>query len=100
MMMIALNTLVNFTGPTKTIDTADQLTIKISGMTCNHCTKTIEKGIKSMGISDVDVDLDSSDYSDDTPVIIQLGKLKEIVDQVLMEFDGMTYNEFVEKFKD
>ncbi len=55
---------------------------------------------KPLDIFNDDVDLDSSDYSDDTPVIIQLGKLKEIVDQVLMEFDGMTYNEFVEKFKD
>ena len=37
-----------------------KLTIKISGMTCNHCTETIENGIRSMGVSDVDVDLDSS----------------------------------------
>ena len=55
---------------------------------------------KPLDIFNDDVDLDSSDYSDDTPVIIPLGKLKEIVDQVLMEFDGMTYNEFVEKLKD
>jgi copper chaperone CopZ len=60
MMMIALNTLVSFTGLTKSIDAGDKLTIKISGMTCNHCTETIENGIRSMGVSDVDVNLDSS----------------------------------------
>jgi len=60
MMMIALNTLVSFRGTTKSIDAGDKLTIKISGMTCNHCTETIENGIRSMGASDVDVDLDSS----------------------------------------
>jgi len=60
MMMIALNTLISFTGLTKSIDIGDNLTIKISGMTCNHCTETIENGIRSMGVSDVDVNLDSS----------------------------------------
>ena len=59
-IIIAFNTLINFTGSTKSIDTGDKLTIKISGMTCNHCTETIENGIRSMGINDVNVDLDSS----------------------------------------
>ena len=58
--MIALNTLISFTGVTKSIDAGDKLIIKISGMTCNHCTETIEKGIRSMGVSDINVDLDSS----------------------------------------
>ena len=60
LMMIALNTLVSFRGSTKSIDVGDKLTIKISGMTCNHCIETIENGIRPMGVSDVDIDLDSS----------------------------------------
>ena len=59
-LIITLNTLINFTGSAKSIDTADKLIIKISGMTCNHCTETIEKGLRSMGINAVNVDLDSS----------------------------------------
>jgi uncharacterized membrane protein YraQ (UPF0718 family)/copper chaperone CopZ len=60
MIMITLNTLIRLTGSTKSIDAENKLRIKISGMTCNHCTETIEKGIRSMGVSDVDVNLDSS----------------------------------------
>lgn len=37
---------------------ATEVTLKISGMTCDHCVKTVEKGIKSLkGVSRVHVDL-------------------------------------------
>jgi hypothetical protein len=74
-IMIALNTLVSFTGLTKSIDAGDKLTIKISGMTCNHCTETIENGIRSMGVSDVDVNLDSSIATISTT--IDVNKIKD-----------------------
>jgi Cu+-exporting ATPase len=35
-----------------------EITLKISGMTCDHCAKTVEKSIKALkGISQVHVDL-------------------------------------------
>ena len=74
-LIIALNTLINFTGSAKSIDTADKLIIKISGMTCNHCTETIEKGLRSMGINAVNVDLDSSIATMNTN--IDSNKIKE-----------------------
>jgi len=73
--MIALNTLTRSTGSTKNIDTANKLMIKISGMTCNHCTETIENGIRSMGVSDVNVDLDSSIATISTD--IDVNKIKD-----------------------
>jgi len=75
MTMIALNTLTRSTGSTKNIDTANKLMIKISGMTCNHCTETIENGIRSMGVSDVNVDLDSSIATISTD--IDVNKIKD-----------------------
>ena len=75
MMMIALNTLVSFTGSTKSTNVKDKLIIKISGMTCNHCTETIENGIRSMGVSDVNVDLDSSIATMSTT--IDVNKIKD-----------------------
>ena len=44
-------------------------------MTCNHCTETIEKGIRSMGINNVHVDLDSSMATMNTH--IDSNKIKE-----------------------
>ncbi len=37
---------------------ATEVILKISGMTCDHCVKTIEKSIKALkGVSRVNVDL-------------------------------------------
>ena len=44
-------------------------------MTCNHCTETIENGIRSMGVSDVNVDLDSSIATISTD--IDVNKIKD-----------------------
>ena len=74
-LIIALNTLITFKGSAKNIDTTDKLIIKISGMTCNHCTETIENGLQSMGINAVNVDLDSSTATMNTN--IDSNKIKE-----------------------
>lgn len=56
---------------------------------------------KPLDIFNYDVDLDSADYSDDTPVIIPLGKLREILhDHIDLSFDDSTYNGLIEQFKD
>ena len=39
---------------------SNHLSLKISGMTCGHCTETIENAMRSMGIDDIQVDLESS----------------------------------------
>jgi copper chaperone len=56
-----------------------QSKIKISGMTCDHCVKTVEKGIKSLpGVDRVKVDLDTQTadvaYSPDTVTLDQIKK--------------------------
>jgi len=56
---------------------------------------------KPLDIFNDDVDLDSSDYSDDTPVIIPLGKLRKILhEHIEMAFDDSTYSGLIEQFKD
>jgi copper ion binding protein len=60
---------------------AAEVTLKISGMTCDHCVKTVEKGIKALkGVSQVHVDLASQkaevSYS---PEAVTLDQIKKAV---------------------
>lgn len=56
---------------------------------------------KPLDIFNDNVDMDSDDYDDDTPVVIPLGKLREILHQHIdLAFDDSTYNEFIDQFKD
>ena len=56
-----------------------EVTLKISGMTCDHCVKTLEKSIKVLkGVSRVHVDLSSQKaqvvYSSDAGNLDQIKK--------------------------
>ena len=57
---IIINTLVSPYIITKPSLNTNHTQISVSGITCQHCVETIEKGIQSLGIVDVHVDLDSS----------------------------------------
>ena len=42
------------------LDTSNVITVKVEGMTCNHCKMNVEKGISTIsGVEKVDVDLNS-----------------------------------------
>ncbi len=58
---------------------ATEVTLKISGMTCDHCVKTIEKSIQALkGVSRVHVDLATQKaevaYSPDSLTLDQIKK--------------------------
>jgi len=60
MLMIAINTLVGSMGINPKLKNTNHLTMKISGMTCNHCIETITNGLHAMGVSDININLKSS----------------------------------------
>lgn len=56
---------------------------------------------KSVELFNDEVDVDSTNYDDTTPVIIPLGKLRQILhEHVDIVFHSSTYAEFIEGFKD
>ena len=60
MLMIAINTLVGSMRTNSKIKNANHLTMKISGMTCNHCVETITNGLHAIGVTDININLESS----------------------------------------
>ena len=59
-------------------------TISIKGMTCGHCTNSVEKNIKSLGAKNVKVSLDASsaEFSGDVNLIQIKEKIKSLGYQV------------------
>jgi copper chaperone len=53
-----------------------ETTLKISGMTCDHCVQTVEKKIKSLGVQGVQVDLSQQQAK------IQYDPAKTSLDQI------------------
>jgi len=45
-------------------------TIKVKGMSCQHCVKSVTDALEALGAKDVNVDLLSGDvtYSEETPI--------------------------------
>ncbi|MBN2893805.1 MAG: permease [Bacteroidales bacterium] len=72
----------------QTLDFMKNITVKVEGMTCNHCKMTVEKNISKIeGISEVIADPIKS-----TVVIsgeeIDLDKIKELVNELGYEYKG------------
>lgn len=48
-----------------------------------------------------DVDVDSKDYSDDTPVVIPLGKLREMLhNHIDLVFGDSSYKELIQQYEE
>ncbi|BCS89299.1 heavy-metal-associated domain-containing protein [Pseudodesulfovibrio sediminis] len=59
--------------------------IKVKGMSCQHCVKSVTEAMEKLGAKDVSIDLLSGDvtYSEDTP--IALDAIKEAVTKIGFE---------------
>ncbi len=63
-------------------------TIKVSGMTCNHCKANVENNLASIaGIENIEIDLESGKVKL-TGEEINLDKVKEKVEGIGYQFDG------------
>ena len=57
-------------------------TIKIEGMSCNHCKMSVEKALNSIeGISKVEVDLEKKQAVIESNVEIENDKIKEVIEE-------------------
>ena len=72
----------------KTVNEMAEKTVKVSGMTCNHCTANVENNLASIkGIDNIEIDLESGKVKmtgDD----IDLDEVKNKVESIGYSFDG------------
>jgi copper chaperone len=62
-------------------------TIKIKGMSCNHCVMAVTKALNQIdGISDVQVDLEKSEATFDHGTSVDMARIKEEVEKAGYEF--------------
>jgi copper chaperone len=48
-------------GDSRGIDHLQEITLKVAGMSCNHCKKAVEDALRMLnGVEDVQVDLDAA----------------------------------------
>lgn len=62
--------------------------VKVKGMSCQHCVKSVTEAMEKLGAKDVSIDLLSCDvtYNEDTP--IDKDAIKETVTKIGFEFVG------------
>lgn len=55
-------------------------TIQVTGMTCNHCVRTITKALSSVGVSNSKVDLSSGSVHVEYEANVSLGTIEEAIE--------------------
>jgi len=62
--------------------------IKVKGMSCQHCVKSVTEEMEKLGAKDVSIDLLSTEvtYAEDAP--ISLDAIKEAITKIGFEFVG------------
>jgi len=60
--------------------------VKVKGMSCQHCVKSVTEAMEALGAKDVSIDLLSGDvtYNEDAP--ISKDAIKEVVTKIGFEF--------------
>lgn len=63
-------------------------TVKVKGMSCQHCAKSVTEAMETLGAKDVSIDLLSGEvtYSEDAP--IDTNDIKEAITKIGFEFVG------------
>lgn len=63
-------------------------TVKVKGMSCQHCVNSVTEAMEKLGAKDVSVDLLSGDvtYTEDTP--IDKDAIKEAITKIGFEYVG------------
>lgn len=59
--------------------------IKVAGMSCQHCVSTVKSGLEGLGLTDVDVSLDSGivKFVDNPKVTAEM--IKEVIEDAGFE---------------
>lgn len=62
--------------------------VKVKGMSCQHCAKSVTEALQGLGAKDVSVDLLSGDvtYAEDTPIATET--VKEAITKIGFEVVG------------
>lgn len=72
-----------------TLNTSEVVTVKVDGMTCNHCKANVEKGISSVaGVENVEVDL-ASKTATITGKGVNIDDVKNVVESRGYEWGGV-----------
>ncbi|BDQ34490.1 heavy-metal-associated domain-containing protein [Pseudodesulfovibrio portus] len=63
-------------------------TIKVKGMSCRHCVKSVTEAMEKLGARDVSIDLLSGDvtFTEDAP--IDTDAIKEAITRIGFEYVG------------
>ena len=63
-------------------------TVKVKGMSCQHCVKSVTEAMEKLGAKDVSVDLLSGDvtYAENAP--IDKDAIKEAITRIGFEYAG------------
>ncbi|WP_319582411.1 cation transporter [uncultured Pseudodesulfovibrio sp.] len=60
--------------------------IKVKGMSCQHCVKSVTETMEKLGAKDVSVDLLTGDVKYEEPAPIDKKAIKEAIDQIGFEY--------------
>ena len=72
----------------KTLNDMTEKTVKVSGMTCNHCKANVENNLSSIdGIENIEIDLESGKVKM-AGEAIDLGAVKNKVESIGYQFEG------------
>ncbi|OIQ50261.1 Heavy-metal-associated domain protein [Pseudodesulfovibrio hydrargyri] len=61
-------------------------TVKVKGMSCQHCVKSVTETMEKLGAKDVSVDLLTGDVKFEEPAPIDKKAIKEAIDQIGFEY--------------
>jgi copper chaperone CopZ len=75
-------------GEAEIVNDMNEKTVKVSGMTCNHCKANVQNNLSSIqGIENIEVDLESGKVRM-TGETIDLAKVKSKVESIGYQYDG------------
>jgi copper chaperone CopZ len=61
-------------------------TVKVKGMSCQHCVNSVTEVMKKLGAKDVSVDLVTGDVKYEEPAPINKDDIKAAIDQIGFEY--------------
>lgn len=63
-------------------------TVKVKGMSCQHCVKSVTEAMEKLGAIDVSIDLLSGDVTYTEPTPIDKTAIKEAIARIGFEYLG------------
>lgn len=63
-------------------------TVKVKGMSCQHCVKSVTEVMEKLGAKDVSIDLPTGDVTYAEPAPISKDDIKAAIDKIGFEYVG------------